>query len=251
MARILRIAFHLLLALVLTALTQTGGIAWLLSLGFRWRIAAFALLYAALLGLSQLAAPWFGRVPLGCSQDGPLQMQSWFYCLTNRNYVTPALARTAEDLAQHMEARFPGTTTLVLDGSFPFLDGFPLLPHLSHDDGRKLDIAFYYMDAGGRYLPGMTRSPLGYFAFEDGPTDCPAAWPTLRWNLGWLQPMLREARPEPARMSAALRWLAADPRVEKIFIEPHLRKALGLSSEKFRFQGCRAARHDDHLHFQI
>lgn len=48
-----------------------------------------------------------------------------------------------------------------------------------------------------------------------------------------------------------LNWLAADPRVGRIFVEPHLRESLGLASEKFGFQGCRAARHDDHVHFQL
>ncbi|NPD13643.1 hypothetical protein HOY34_00315 [Xinfangfangia sp. D13-10-4-6] len=247
---------HSLILLALTALTQIGGLAWLISLGFRrigriGRLGAFGALYLAGLMLAQQVAPQFGRVPLQCGTDGALQMQSWFYCATARNYVTPELAQTAEDLAQHMGAAYPGTITLVLDGNFPFLDGFPLLPHLSHADGRKLDLALYYMDAQGNYLAGVTRSPLGYFAFEDGPHQCPPAALTLRWDLAWLQPLMRNARPEPERMRAALNWLARDARVEKIFIEPHLRESLNLSSEKFRFQGCRAARHDDHLHFQI
>jgi len=37
----------------------------------------------------------------------------------------------------------------------------------------------------------------------------------------------------------------------KIFIEPHLVKRLKLASNKIRFQGCRAVRHDDHLHVQL
>jgi hypothetical protein len=34
-------------------------------------------------------------------------------------------------------------------------------------------------------LPGMTKSPIGYFAFESGPTNCPPKIVTQRWNLGW------------------------------------------------------------------
>ncbi|MGL4321023.1 MAG: hypothetical protein ACRCS3_09185, partial [Paracoccaceae bacterium] len=53
------------------------------------------------------------------------------------------------------------------------------------------------------------------------------------------------------RTAALIRLLAADPRVAKVFVEPPLAAALGLSDPKIRFQGCRAARHDDHIHFQL
>jgi hypothetical protein len=39
--------------------------------------------------------------------------------------------------------------------------------------------------------------------------------------------------------------------VAKIFVEPPLAAQLGLSDPKIRFQGCRAARHDDHIHIQL
>lgn len=52
-------------------------------------------------------------------------------------------------------------------------------------------------------------------------------------------------------MKTALRILSAEPRVMKIFVEPHLQRKLGAYDAKIRFQGCRAARHDDHIHFQL
>lgn len=52
-------------------------------------------------------------------------------------------------------------------------------------------------------------------------------------------------------MRAALQWLGHDDRVGKVFIEPHLKVKFGAESEKVRFQGCRAARHDDHIHVQL
>lgn len=52
-------------------------------------------------------------------------------------------------LSREMAHTFPGTVTLYLDANFPFFDGFPLLPHLSHVDGRKRDIAYYYADSMG------------------------------------------------------------------------------------------------------
>ena len=99
--------------------------------------------------------------------------------------------------------------------------------------------------------PGLTRSPLGYFAFEPGPNDCPPAWPTLRWNLTWLQSLFPALTLDRARMATALNSLTDDPRVARVFLEPHLRQSLGVNSPNFGFQGCRAARHDDHIHIQL
>ena len=39
--------------------------------------------------------------------------------------------------------------------------------------------------------------------------------------------------------------------IEKIFIEPHLKQRLKLNHPKIRYHGCRAVRHDDHIHIQI
>ncbi len=246
----IRWAGHILVIALLTVLTQLGGLAWLFALTFRRRFLAFALAYGTLWGLAMATAPLSGRVPLPCS-GGPLVMQSILYCALNRHYVTPELRDAAQDLARQMDTRFPGTVTLALDGNFPFGDGFPLLPHLSHDDGQKLDLAFYYTDASGAYLPGRARSPIGYFAFEQGPTDCPPAFPTLRWNLDWLQPLFRDRPLDPDRTRAVLVLLAEDPRIGRIFVEPHLARRLAVADPKIRFQGCRAARHDDHIHIQL
>ncbi|MEL6977593.1 MAG: hypothetical protein AAGM38_02805 [Pseudomonadota bacterium] len=247
---IVRVFGHSLWVVFLTLLTQLGGVAWLIALLFRRRLLVFLIAYGALAIGASAVAPLFGRVALSCWREGPLQVQSWFYCAANRVYVTPELAAALEDVAETVDAAHPGAITLVLDGSFPFIDGFPLLPHLSHDDGEKADLAFFYADDRG-YAPGLTRSPIGYFAFEDGPTSCPAAGLSLRWDLAPLQPLWREARLEPRRTRALLKALAQDPRIGKILLEPHLRDSLRLSHPKIRFQGCRAARHDDHIHVQL
>ena len=246
----IRIILHLTIIIVLTLITQLGGLAWLIALTTRHRIAAFAAAYIALSLGAVWVAPLSGRVPLPCIAGGSLQMQSPLYCALNRHYVTPELAQVLTDHATTMSRQFPGTTTLVLDANFPFLNRYPLLPHLSHHDGRKADIAFHYQDAAG-YLDRTTRSPIGYFAFEDGATDCPDRKLSLRWNMAWLQPLWPAYTLEPARMQTALRTLAADPRVGKIFIEPHLKQRFAPDEAKIRFQGCRAARHDDHIHLQL
>lgn len=239
------------LVILLTVLTQLGGLAWLAALPFRRRLLTFALVYAVLFGMAHLAAPLFGRVALPCTGD-PLRMQSVFYCVTMRNFVTPEMAAVAQDAAARVAEEHPGTVTLALDGGFPFLNGMPLLPHLSHDDGEKLDFALYYTDPAGTYLPGQTRSPVGYWAFEGAdPAACPPVRLTTRWGMGWLQPLWPDRPMEPARTAALVRAFLDDPRVGKVFLEPPLAARLGLAHDKLRFQGCRAARHDDHIHTQL
>lgn len=246
----LRLFFHIAIIAVLTVLTQLGGLAWLLALAFKRRLLAFVVLYLSFSVAAVFIASQTGRVALSCTSGEALKMHSWLYCITNRHYVTPEMRAVLEDTADAVAQRHPGTQTLVLDAGFPFFDGFPLLPHLSHDDGRKADIAFYYQKDGA-YLPGKTRSPIGYFAFEEGYSPCPEAVPTLRWNLQYLQPLWPDYALEEKRTWSALVLLARDPRVGKVFIEPHLKERLQVTHPKVRFQGCRAARHDDHIHVEL
>lgn len=245
-------AVHLTVVVVLTGLTQLGGLAWLGALRFRQRLVAFVVIYTVIWGLAQGVAPWLGRVPIPCA-GAVLREQSVLSCVLMRNFVVRDMEAVAQEAARSVALSYPGTVTLALDGGFPFIAGFPLLPHLSHDDGEKLDFAFYYRDDGGHYLPGQTRSAIGYFAFEtlQEPDLCPPNWLTLRWRLDWLQPAWRPWSLEEERTAALARALLGDPRVGKVFVEPPLAKRLGLAGDKLRFQGCRAARHDDHLHVQL
>lgn len=249
MVKVLRIA---LVVGVLTLLTQIGGGLWLIARLLvkdrLLRLATFMAFYAtAMLSLPHLTE----RQPVSTLNGTPLRSASALYPVLMRNFIVPELHDVAEDLAEHMARQFPGTVTETLDASFPFLDKFPLLPHLSHDDGQKLDLALYWIDAEGQYVPGRTKSPLGYWGYADGPSDCPTEAFDLRWDMAWLQDLLPDRRLDEPRTRAALLWLAEDSRVSRIFIEPHLLQRLGISHEKFGFQGCKAARHDDHIHLQL
>jgi hypothetical protein len=261
---------------VLTLLTQIGGVVFIIVLlidrvtfptALRgWRragaaVALFAGLYAAISSfvLPPLAA-WAGRVALPCrpGPGRPFGAANPVYCAFNRHYVDARLVALLAELARSVDSAFPGTTTLFLDANFPFFNGFPLLPHLSHGDGRKLDIAYYYVGPDQSYLPGATRSPLGYFAFEQPPAGgvplCPERWLTLRWDLNALQGLYPNRPMDLARTRRALLWLTTEGQrfgIERIFIEPHLATRLGIDSPLVGFQGCRAARHDDHIHIQI
>lgn len=242
---------------VLTVLTQIGGLAWLGAVAIartrsiRVFLVAFLVIYVALWGAARFAAPYFDRVAIPCIDNGPARARalSPLYCAMNRTYVTPELAAKIDALAAHMHGRFPGTRTRILDAGFPFFS-LPLLPHLSHNDGEKVDLAFWYQ--GGNW-----RSPIGYWAFENPRPQDPDLCDgvnglSLRWNMTALQPFMRDLLLDEARTAEALNWLAANlPNEGKVFIEPHLADRLGVTGDKIRFQGCRAARHDDHIHVQL
>ena len=62
-------------------------------------------------------------------------------------------------------------------------------------------------------------------------------------------PADRAWRLDEDRTRDLLALLVADPRVRRIFVEPHLKTRLGFDGNaKVRFAGCQAARHDDHVH---
>jgi hypothetical protein len=268
---------HVLIFTALTSLTQVGGVIfilallasrWLLPTTLQgWRHAAattmiFIFFYQALSAtvVPALAAVG-GRIPLPCYPEAhrPFAAGSRWYCVLNRNYIDARFVTLMTELSQSVDRAYPGTITLYLDGNFPFVDGFPLLPPLSHNDGRKLDLAYYYASPGANYVPGSLRSPIGYWAFEqpgasEGSPCTGRSWLSLRWNLNFLQGLYPNRPLEPERTAAALRWLVDEGQkfgIERVFIEPYLATRLGVSSPVLGFQGCRAARHDDHIHIQI
>lgn len=196
-----------------------------------------------------LVAP--GLVPLPCGDGGALRPHTRGYCLLQRHYVRAgpraALIRAAETL----QARYPGTTVRFMEASWP-VGTRPMPPHLSHGDGRQVDLALFHVDLKGRPLAGPpTRS--GYGAYEpprkNADRRCTGATKRSPRVDAPDPPADRHWRLDEVRTASLVRLLAGDPRVRRIFIEPHLKARLGLSGlGKVRFAGCRAARHDDHIH---
>lgn len=271
--------FAVLLVVVLTLATQIGGavlwVSWPLMrhvanrlegrprpLALTVATTAFLVAYGAvsLLAVPPLASA-FGRDPLPCfaNDDRPLQAVSPLYCLTNRNYARPQIHRLLHELSVAMARDAPGTVTAYLDAGFPFLHGFPMLPHLSHRRGRDVDLAFFYRRADdGSLIPIAGAWPVGYWAYVQpragDPNPCTARIVDLRWDMDWLQPAFAGKALDERRTGAMLRWLAANgPRygLQKVLVEPHLQRRLSAEGGIFRFQGCGAARHDDHLHLQL
>ena len=267
---ILRVAFRCIIFILLTLLTQIGGIVYLaillLAKVFKWRskfilLIIFVVGYASTSFATSYISPLLGRYPVSCSgsQTATLKIAHPLYCVLNRHYVTKDVLVLLEKASEAVDTKFNGTQTLVLDANFPFLDGFPLLPHLSHDDGRKVDLAFYYQDGKGGYLPGTMKSPIGYWGYTQPREGEPAPCATynklsLRWDFDFLQSALPRYELEQTRTAFLLNWLTSEGQqygFEKVLLEPHIKSRLGLKSDLIRFQGCRAARHDDHIHLQI
>lgn len=268
MRRLLLILGHALVFVVLTVLTQVGGLVWLLSLlirrkwkltSYRWLI--FPGLYFLVWALLPVLAKPLGRVPmpLWASAEKPLQPQNLFIILANRHYVRPPLRDETLAVARQLQTENPDMILTYLDANFPFLKGFPLLPHRSHHDGQKLDLAFFYQYQGK--LASRAPALLGYGRCAE-PQSGERDQPQRCADSGYWQYSLLPRLARPFRRSGYLldeaatrqmvRAFARQPAIGKLFLEPHLKTRWRLGQySKIRFHGCAAVRHDDHLHVQM
>ncbi|WP_248912386.1 hypothetical protein [Gelidibacter algens] len=169
----MKILLHIIIFALLTVLTQIGGILYLISIllikksaerKLIKRIGIFAVLYlVATFLIVPNVAPIFGREKI--KETEFLKARSVFYKLANRNYVRPELNETIGKIASEFEKRNSGIKMIYLDANFPFIDKFPLLPHLSHNDGKKIDISLIYENTNGQ-LTNKKKSVSGYGAYE-------------------------------------------------------------------------------------
>ncbi len=192
-----------------------------------------------------------GLVALPCDAAGPLVPHWRFYCAANRHYVTADAQRSLQQAAARLRREHPGAMVAYMEASWP-IGRRPMPPHLSHGDGRQIDLALFYVDRDGRPL---ARPPTvtGYGAYEpprrEADRSCVGAERRAKRNDGADPAPDRRWRLDETRTRDLIGILSADPGVRRIFIEPHLKRRLGFSMDpKVRFAGCRAARHDDHLH---
>ncbi|MBK8969136.1 MAG: hypothetical protein R3D58_18095 [Saprospiraceae bacterium] len=271
---IFRFFAHLGWIAFLTLLTQIGGFIWLLALlaafflrrqwplrGLTWVV--FILLYlAATLFLVPPLARLNGRVPMPVFSNPQLRPESLWFCLLNRHYVRPDLRATLEKVAQDMQKQFPGAAIWYLDANFPFINGYPLEPHFSHSDGKKIDLSFYWTHAVSGAPVNANPSPFGYGLYA-GPLPNERDYAAGCKQKGYwyidldgriTAPFIsgKNYRFDAARTRELLRLLAEHPAIRRILVQPHLKQRLGLSAfGKLRFQGCKAARHDDHAHVEL
>ena len=257
------------IVLFLTLLTQIGGLLWLICywLGCRWKdkrigraLLAFVPLYLIIsAGVLPLVSDSWGRMPLPVFASPTLKPVSLFYPLLNRHYVTPDTKMALQNVADKLRQQYPDAELQYLDAGFPLFDKFPLLPHLSHNDGRKVDLAFFYKQADGT-ATNEKPSRSGYGVYE-GPKEGEEATAAAcqgkgYWQYSYPQYLTMGSRPsmtfDEERTQALLQLLLKQQEIEKVFIEPHLQGRLGFSgAAKIKFHGCGAVRHDDHIHMQM
>lgn len=195
-----------------------------------------------------------GLVSLPCDGSEPLAPLKPRYC-RQRHFLTPLARDALIDAARALAARHTGAVLHFMDASGP--EGVtPFPPHLSHGDGRQIDVALFFETLEGRPLsaPPDTAAHGGWWPAEPPRHDETVACPQGR--VGPAQkpdpPADRNWRMDEARTKALVEILIADPRVRRILIEPHLERRFDLwDHPKLRFAGCRAARHDDHLHIDF
>lgn len=229
------------------------------------RFAAFIAIYSFFSGLvvPLIAKKVFNRVPLPyfSTEKQPLKPQLLLTCLANRHYVRVAMYEVIQKQSLLMRKKYADTEIVYLDANFPFFDGFPLLPHLSHNDGKKLDLAFLYRDKQTGQCINTSPSTIGYGVCEEPkqnevnrPKECAEKG---YWQYSFLTKIVSQNQKDLFVFDAEatkyfITLLINDNRIGKILIETHLKNRLDLQNEpKIRLQGCISVRHDDHFHIQL
>ncbi|CAM1363819.1 conserved hypothetical protein [Tenacibaculum litopenaei] len=259
----IKFLIHSSIILVLTIITQIGGILYLLSILLfykytrRIKLMVFTSLYLlATFFIVPKIAPLFGRVKI--ANTPYLTQHSLFTVLCNRNYVRPTLHKVLQKTGKQLQTYYPGVKISYLDACFPFFDGFPLLPHLSHKDGKKIDLNFMYLLPSGQPTSqGPSVSGYGVFqAPKPGEQNKPAyCHQKGYWQYSFTKYLTfgstDELRYSSKHTKKLVQLLLRQSAVKKIFLEPHLIQRMGIQHSKLRFHGCKAVRHDDHLHVQL
>ncbi|WP_299115291.1 hypothetical protein [uncultured Winogradskyella sp.] len=255
--RLLKLFGHILFIILLTAATQVGGIIWLLTLIICKKFECkkrfvFPVLYLAFnLLIIPPIAKFFGREKLPIFNEY-VKPANWFYPLAFRNYVKPELNTLLNNVSKESN-----TTIKYLDANFPFFDGFPLLPHLSHNDGKKIDLSFKYLDSNGESTE-QNSSFSGYGAYINSNKNYTASRCITKgyWQYDFSKYLSfgisDDVVFDSKRTKQLIKALVKQVNTQKLFIEPHLKESMGLTNySKIRFHGCQAVRHDDHIHLQI
>ena len=262
---ILKITTQILLFSFLTIVTQIGGIVYVLSIiltkKWRWNsnfkpIVVFIGLYMiSTLFIVPVVAPIFGREKI--KHTDRIQPTNYMTTLLNRNYVRPEL----NDLLVQVEKELEGSHIEIhyLDANFPFINKFPLLPHLSHNDGKKIDLSLIYETKSGA-ITNQQKSISGYGVFEDPkPNEYNQIDKCIK--NGYFQydfpkyvtfgTINRDLVLSEKGTKRLINSILKNRNLGKLFIEPHLKKRMNVTHHKIRYHGCRAVRHDDHIHLQL
>ncbi len=261
----IKIIYRTFIFILLTLITQIGGIVYLISLiiskklnlKLRFQTIIFFIsfyLFSTLL-IIPFVAPIFGREKVKHSKR--IKPTNYITVLLNRNYVNPKL----NNLLSEVEKELKGTNIEIhyLDANFPFVNNFPLFPHLSHNDGNKIDLSLIYETQKG-IITNKQKSVSGYGAFEEPKiTEYNQIEKCLKsGNFQYNYPKYltfgkinKELKFSKKGTKKLIKSILKSSDLEKIFIEPHLRNRMKLKDSRVRYHGCKSVRHDDHIHIQI
>lgn len=265
MKKVLKIILPILLFGFLTVVTQIGGIIYLGSLliAKKWKWDLKYKLLIIFTGFYLIStffiipfiAPFFGREKV--KHHDSIKPTNYMTVLLNRNYVTPAL----NELLYQTEKELEGTGIQIhyLDANFPFFNKFPLPPHLSHNDGKKIDLSLIYETKTGK-LTNKQKSISGYGVFESPKLNEYNQIDKCLKN-GYFQydypkyvtfgKINKQLVFSKKGTYTLIKSILKNKNLGKIFIEPHLKNRMKLTHEKVRYHGCKAVRHDDHIHIQL
>lgn len=202
-----------------------------------------------------IIAPFFGREPIHHTKN--ICPTNYMTVILNRNYVRPTMNRLLSNTEKKLKGS--GVQLHYLDANFPFINGFPLFPHLSHNDGKKLDLSLVYETKKGK-MSNLKKSMSGYGDFS-GPTENEEDKISFCKKEGYFQydypkyvtfgkinqDLIFSEKGTRILINAVLK----NKSLGKIFIEPHLKQRLNLTDSRVRYHGCTAVRHDDHIHIQL
>lgn len=263
----IRFLLHLAVVVFLTLTTQIGGIIYIISVvavkrkktSYRLKRVGLFLVFYLISNLVVIPniAPLFGREKI--KQSKYIKANTFFTNLMNRNYVRPELNTSLQNIARRFNQKHNGLQIVYLDANFPFINKFPLLPHLSHNDGKKMDISFVYRN-NERELTNKKPSVSGYGVFSPPLSGefnqikvCmnKGKWQydfTKYFTFGTINSQLVLSEIATKNLIIAI---LEEPSTGKLFVEPHLKSRLALTNNRIRYHGCQAVRHDDHIHFQL
>lgn len=263
----LKLLMHILVFLLLTVLTQVGGVVYVLALiatkiwqpQFRFKLLLiFVVIYSlTIFVFVPILAPLGGREKV--KNRFNVEPVNYIGGLMNRNYVTPELNKYLDEVSQYLAKTNPSLKLRYLDACFPFFDGFPLLPHLSHNDGNKIDVSLVYENADEMII-NKSKSITGYGVFEQPSNmEINQTEQCIKkgfWQYDFPKYLTLGTKNEELVFSTdgtkdLLVSLLSSKKLQKVFIEPHLKRRLGLTDSRIRYQGCHSVRHDDHIHVQI
>lgn len=265
---LLIIVFHGVMIVLLTLTSQVGGLIWF-SVFFLWLVfrfkTPFIFKFISFLGAYLLAvmtiiptiAAKFGKVPMPSSMNGNLIPHNVLYPLLNRNYVTPKTLDILLKTADEVSDVNPDLKLVYLDSSFPFSKEMPLPPHISHSNGRKVDLCFAYKKNGKLTNKGSCLLGYGNFVGPDKGEynqveKCISSGHELydaSKYAGFVK--YRNYKFDEENTKLIIEKLLDNAETSRIYIETHLKQRLGIQSKLVRSAGCWAVRHDDHIHFQI